>query len=97
MPKTKAENFVNMILTLLTSVNTGCEELIARNVIYKWQVGLLRWAKIEEGEKATQGEKEGASSKRPWRSQFNKLVLPHSLPPSFPSSLPALINVVPFQ
>lgn len=53
-----------MMLTLLTPVNTGCEELIARNVIYKWQVGLLRWAKIEkEGEKAKQGEKEGASSK----------------------------------
>lgn len=65
--KTKTENLVKIMLTLLTSVNTACEELIARNVIDKWQVGLLRWAKIEkEGEKAMQGEKEDASSKRLW-------------------------------
>lgn len=55
------------MLTLVTSVNTECEELIARNVIYKWQVGLLMWAEIEkEGEKAMQGEKEDASSKGSW-------------------------------
>lgn len=72
-----------------TSVHTGCEELIARNVIYKWQVGLLRWAKIEKGrEKAMQGEKEAAFSKRLWWSQFNKLVLPSSFPASLPPSLP---------
>lgn len=80
-------------LTLLawcsTSVHTGCEELTARNVIYKWQVGLLRWAEIEkEGEKAMQGEKEAASSKRLRWSQFNKLVLPSSFPASLPPSLP---------